>query len=196
VEESHRAVVWSWRARGGSRIVPIHFTITTRQQSAGRFHRSRRAHYLVNYPALRLSCFSLLTLYTHLILFLHLYVFSYRIPHSPIISGRSLKSFRACWLKPSLLGQRDYEWQFNVQYTCPVTGITKLPMGMSAYKLVATMNNDPNALDVDLAFGKPFPKSAISTETLLKFQQTTNSRHFTYATRVHVLTLDTYCSKR
>jgi hypothetical protein len=61
VEESHRAVVWSWRARGGSGIVPIHFTITTRQQSAGRFHRSRRAHYLVNSPPLRLSCFFLLT---------------------------------------------------------------------------------------------------------------------------------------
>jgi hypothetical protein len=74
--------------------------------------------------------------------------------------------------------------------------MTKLPMGMSAYKLMAIMSHEPDALEVDLAFGKPFPKSAISTETLLTFQQITNSRHLIYATRVHVLTPDTSCSKQ
>jgi hypothetical protein len=69
-------------------------------------------------------------------------------------------------------------------------------MGMSAYKLMAILNYDVDAPEVNLVFGEPFTESAISTEALLKFQQTTNSRHLTYATRVHVLTLDTYCSKR
>jgi hypothetical protein len=73
--------------------------------------------------------------------------------------------------------------------------MTKLPMGMSTYKLVAIMNHDPNALEVDPAFGNPFPKSAISTETLLTFQQTTSWRHSTCATPVHVSIRVTYCSK-
>jgi hypothetical protein len=93
------------------------------------------------------------------------------------MSGRSLKSFRACWLKSSLLSKRCYKWQFNTQYTCPHSETRKFPMGMSAYKLVAIMNHDANAPEVNIAFGEPFPTSAISFEALLTFQQTTSWKH-------------------
>jgi hypothetical protein len=68
-------------------------------------------------------------------------------------------------------------------------------MGMSAYKLMAIMNYEPDAPEVDLAFGKPFRKSAISTESLLTFQQNTSWRPPTCATLAHASTLGIYCSR-
>jgi hypothetical protein len=77
----------------------------------------------------------------------------------------------ACWLKQSLLRKRGYKLQFNTKITCPLTETRNLPMGMSAYKLVAIMNYPSDAPEVDLAFGEPFPRSAISIELLLTLSQ-------------------------
>jgi hypothetical protein len=83
---------------------------------------------------------------------------------------------------------------------CPVHmprhGYDEASHGNERSQARANMNHEPDALEVDMAFGKPFPKSAISTETLLIFQQTTNWRHLTCATPGRASIQATSCSRQ